>query len=387
MFKTPIINNKSKKYIEVREEGFVETFILDFEINIIDKINKNPINDDLKSYGMCDNISQIKDEYDTLASSEKNYFVLLKKIRKSDLEKEKQYKWSAWGGYIGVYPIQEEYFSLEEGLEEVYAYHIMEVINNITFNITLAMNEFSVDGIKTTIQDKIFDGKDINLGTEETPISLEFKNPLNSDVNYERSNLITNFGFNGTALLTPAALFNNEIGINQLQEEQLQQHLLLIDVSKEKEITSKFLEDFLSKNNVDLSEKYIVIFYTGYMENKSNYSNGTPNDIFWENQADRPHLIAEAVEFLNKIDIATTYAIDNVSFEKPGSDKENFPVTSNLINLKEDNSFKALVYHIIITKEDLILMKDNMCKLKVKIELGNVPRGVIRGYSVSVKVK
>jgi len=253
-------------------------------------------------------------------------------------------------------------------------------------NLTIPMNEFSVDGITTNIITKTFDGKDINLGSDKDPLSLKFKNPLTNELTCERSNLITNFGFNGTALLTPSAFFNSELNINSLPDS-LNGELLFIDISSVVECDREYIEKKLKKLNVDFSKKYMILFYTGFMDKlKVDYSTGVPNKLFWDAQSDRPYLTLSAVEYLNEIDISKGYLIDNVSFEANSGLTFNFPVTSLLINHNEKTKvFTPLIYHTIVSKEECEYLKNTV--KEIYIEIGNVPSGNISGYSVKVLVK
>jgi len=377
---------RSFNLIKKIDKGIYENLELDFENNITNKIIRNPILENgKKPYGICDSYEQVLYNFEEIKSSKKEYFILLKRIKKEDITKEKEYKYSSWGGYYGSFPIKEDFFSLEEGLDQIFAFHIME-INEDHVDLTIPMNKFSVDGINTVVLTKTFDGKDINLGSLEEPLALEFKNPNNNEISFETSNLITNFGFNGTALLTPSAFFNSNLNVNSIKSTDLESELLLLNISKLKDCNATALKELIEKSNVDTTKKYIIVFYTGYMSKlENNYTSGNPDSDFWAEQSNRPYLTIDAVEYLNELNIAKAYIIDNVSFEASTGMANNFPVTSLLVNHNEDTKdFTPLIYHIIIDKQNLEYIQVNRDKIKIRIELGNVPTGNISGYSVKV---
>lgn len=106
--------------------GIYKHYYLDFDNEIKNSINRNPIFEGKKAYGLCDNYQQVLNNFKEIESNDTKYFILLKEIKKSDLKKEKEYKYSSWGGYYGDFNIKEKFFSLEKGLDIITAFHIME---------------------------------------------------------------------------------------------------------------------------------------------------------------------------------------------------------------------------------------------------------------------
>ena len=252
------------------------------------------------------------------------------------------------------------------------------------YNISLPINKFSVDGIKTAYKERYFDGRDINLGTSENPISLQFKRLSDGKVFYEKSVQLNTFLFNGSCILTPYAISDTELGINEIRYDSLNADALLLKLEENKMYDLDATKSLFS--SVDLKSKYIIIFYTSYMYKYSHlYSDGIPSKEFWDKQQNRPYFTKEAAQWIVELNIAKCFIIDNVSFEGNDGAKDYFPVTTTLMNVDENNkTFVPLIYHANISNKIYKISQNN--KLFCRIELGNTPKGIIPGYSVRINL-
>lgn len=80
-------------------------------------------------YGVCDNVQQILDHYPELQSSEDREFVVgITRIRKEEQPEWGGWRWHKWGEYIGTQSPQCEYIHDEPEIEEVFVFHIYEVV-------------------------------------------------------------------------------------------------------------------------------------------------------------------------------------------------------------------------------------------------------------------
>jgi len=94
------------------QKGIYKTKILDFEKNIQNRFIRNPlINIRNKSYGMFEDFEEFKNSLNDIISSKRKYFILITKITKKDIVKEKQYKWTSWGGFVGKRKLKTDFFS------------------------------------------------------------------------------------------------------------------------------------------------------------------------------------------------------------------------------------------------------------------------------------
>lgn len=250
------------------------------------------------------------------------------------------------------------------------------------YDITLPINKFSVDGIKTTYNERYFDGEDINLGTSENPVSLQFKRLSDEKIFYEKSAQLSTFLFNGSCVLTPYAISDTMLGINEISYDSLHAETLVLRLEEsciyDLEETKKLFA------SVDLSSQYIIIFYTSYMQKYSDlYLDGIPSSEFWDKQKKRPYFTQEAAQWIVDLGIAKCFVIDNVSFEGLNGSKDFFPVTTTLMNVNENSkTFIPLVYHAKISEEIYMLSRKN--QFFCSIELGNTPEGILPGYSVKI---
>lgn len=78
-----------------------------------------------QSYGVCDNVEQVKQKYPELVTGDRKFVVLLSEIRHED-ETEQNWRWHKWGEYIGTHEPQHEYLYDEVGIERVLVFSIIE---------------------------------------------------------------------------------------------------------------------------------------------------------------------------------------------------------------------------------------------------------------------
>jgi hypothetical protein len=82
----------------------------------------------LGSYGVCDSIEQVKEAYAKWFNDEKLRFcVSFTSVKKSEQPADGGWRWHKWGEYIGDKDPQHEYLYDEEGIEEVFVYHIYKI--------------------------------------------------------------------------------------------------------------------------------------------------------------------------------------------------------------------------------------------------------------------
>lgn len=87
-------------------------------------------------YGVADNASQVLDYYDSLYQQHKDYMndrkfvILLHPIFKDDQYNNDSWKWSKWGRYIGKFKPEYEYLYDETGIDYLYCFNILEVIDS-----------------------------------------------------------------------------------------------------------------------------------------------------------------------------------------------------------------------------------------------------------------
>lgn len=93
------------------------------------KMNAYPdLPDDMSCYGVCDTPLQVVDKALWLIASPTKYVVSFVKISKSEQPAGNGWRWHKWGEYIGDQQPQCEYIADEPTIDEVYTYHIYEIL-------------------------------------------------------------------------------------------------------------------------------------------------------------------------------------------------------------------------------------------------------------------
>ena len=79
----------------------------------------------VSTYGVADNVEQIKNHYLPLLDNSKNYCIGISIVKKSEQESWGGWRWHKWGEYIGEQNPQCEYLYNEPEIEEVMVYSII----------------------------------------------------------------------------------------------------------------------------------------------------------------------------------------------------------------------------------------------------------------------
>lgn len=251
-------------------------------------------------------------------------------------------------------------------------------------NLTVSPDKFSIDGIPTTLKPRIFDGQDPVLPR------IAFEHPHTRATTCEQSAVVENFGFNGTALLTPKA-FDGEckgLNIDTIDRSRLNGELLILNLEPGIQYGIAEIRSLLEAQGISLEPRsvpeYIVLFSTRLMKQVLETTNetGTPDySKLSETQKNRPGITPDGARYLQQLGLAKTFMIDNISFEVPG--QQGFHATQLLANPRPENGeFTPLVYHIGGTDNENFTAE---CQGKnVRIEIGNPPKKELTGYPVGV---
>lgn len=85
--------------------------------------------DELYCYGVCDTIDQWMEKYyESVIQSPRKFCVAFTKVRKVDQPADGGWRWNKWGSYIGSKTPQHEYLYDEVDIDEVYCYHVVEIL-------------------------------------------------------------------------------------------------------------------------------------------------------------------------------------------------------------------------------------------------------------------
>ena len=78
------------------------------------------------SYGTCDNVQQILDEYPELQDPNRQFVVLVATVVRAEQPSQDGWRWEKWGPYIGKLKPEHDYIYDETGIEQVLFYEIFE---------------------------------------------------------------------------------------------------------------------------------------------------------------------------------------------------------------------------------------------------------------------
>jgi hypothetical protein len=93
--------------------------------------NFDEVNDDYRGpYGVADDIDQILAKYPELEASDRKFIVTVTPVVKADQSPHGGWRWHKWGTYIGTHDIQCEYLYDEQGIEQVFCFHIYEKLSD-----------------------------------------------------------------------------------------------------------------------------------------------------------------------------------------------------------------------------------------------------------------
>lgn len=260
----------------------------------------------------------------------------------------------------------------------MYTYHYTR--KNPLVDLTIRQDELSIDGFSTKTRIRKFTKDDIGL-------DIMFNNPITGQTLPEKSMDMTTFLFNGTTMLTPNAITDSALNINDIENQWRMNkncHMITLgeDIDYDKEQIEaifrerKILE--LSKEEEYTNKPYLII-KTGFMEKISDLvkEDGNVDPAIFS--LPKPGLTIEAAKFISELDLFGAILIDSISFESKESREKNFHTTHYLMNInEEEGTFTPLVYHIKTPPN-----KISDCSIRI----GNIPSGTIPGYPVSVKVK
>ncbi|MBT3834909.1 hypothetical protein HOF56_01545 [Candidatus Peribacteria bacterium] len=246
--------------------------------------------------------------------------------------------------------------------------------------LTIPPNRFSIDGIPTEVDQRVFNGEDSVLP------KIIFINPDTGECSFERSAMIRMFTFSGTALLTPSAFNSNlsHLNVDTLDRPRLHGDLLILNLQKGVAYTREEIKNLLEECKACKSlVGKIVLLRTQLMASILNITDntGTPDyNRLSKTQKDRPGLTANgAVELSSRSPSAIM--VDNISFELQDDDT-GFSATQRLA-VPDGDGFVPLVYHVGNTQgEDFV---DKCNGKRAHIELGNPPEG-LSGYPAGVYI-
>lgn len=84
----------------------------------------------LGSYGVCDTPAQMLKKYkEVLADPDRNFAVFFTIIKQCEQSDWGGWRWHKWGEYIGDFTPKCEYLYDEVGIDKVYVYSIVELVN------------------------------------------------------------------------------------------------------------------------------------------------------------------------------------------------------------------------------------------------------------------
>jgi len=85
----------------------------------------------LSPYGVCDHYKQVIENEPLLSDEiyDREFVVFITPVKKSDQPESGGWRWHKWGPYIGDYEPQAEYLYDEPEIEQVYVYHIYEILD------------------------------------------------------------------------------------------------------------------------------------------------------------------------------------------------------------------------------------------------------------------
>jgi hypothetical protein len=87
--------------------------------------------DNPADYGVCDSWRQIVERWPIIVESERRFVIGVTRVRRVDQSPEGGWRWHKWGFYIGTHEPQREYLYDEEGIEQVWCFHIYEILGGV----------------------------------------------------------------------------------------------------------------------------------------------------------------------------------------------------------------------------------------------------------------
>lgn len=78
------------------------------------------------SYGVCDGVENLLSKVTVLQDEKRKFVVTLTSVKRANQPSDGGWRWHKWGEYIGAHEPQHEYLHDEEGIDEVFCYHVYE---------------------------------------------------------------------------------------------------------------------------------------------------------------------------------------------------------------------------------------------------------------------
>jgi hypothetical protein len=100
-----------------------------------EKNNNDYFETTLATYGVADNIEQIKNKYKELIDSKNPIVISISEIRKDEQPEYDGWRWHKWGEYIGSKEITSEYIYNEPEIDSVYVFTVYAVKPQIKHSI------------------------------------------------------------------------------------------------------------------------------------------------------------------------------------------------------------------------------------------------------------
>lgn len=87
--------------------------------------------ENLSSYGVSDNIEQVKEKYSKwLNNKDLNFCISFTLVSKNEQSETGGWRWHKWGNYIGTKKPKHEYlFNEDDSINEVYCFHIYQILD------------------------------------------------------------------------------------------------------------------------------------------------------------------------------------------------------------------------------------------------------------------
>lgn len=82
------------------------------------------------SYGVCDDYSQILNQFPVILNSEREFVIFVTPLLKSEEPETGGWRWHKWGEYIGNQNPVMEYLADEPNIDKVYVFHVFEKIHS-----------------------------------------------------------------------------------------------------------------------------------------------------------------------------------------------------------------------------------------------------------------
>ena len=85
----------------------------------------------LSNYGVADDVGQVLAYYSRQVADPERWFVIgMMPVRKADQPPDRGWRWHKWGEYIGNHDITQEYLYDEPVVEQIYCFHIVELLDH-----------------------------------------------------------------------------------------------------------------------------------------------------------------------------------------------------------------------------------------------------------------